>query len=316
MKTNPDPRILALAHKHALLIEVISQDEYEAALSAGWRSEQVIFNGPAKHFLSNPQPVHAIFCDSLNELQLLVTHCQGSVAKPHVVGVRLRPPNFDSRFGVPLDSVFMVRQLGRVLRSFPLDVQFGTHFHMASSVTGSSAWWELCEAAVRWTSTIQIAGSRPISCIDFGGGWFPNDWRSAFIPRIAQMLSKIHTCIPTVTDVITEPGKALTQECFALVTAVVEARHGNPSELVVDASIAELPQARHYPHPVLWYSSGQWRTLGPGNGRILGRLCMEDDILAPDIEVPAAITAGDILAICEAGAYDRSMSYVFGRGPR
>jgi diaminopimelate decarboxylase len=316
MKTNPDPRLLALARKYDLLIEVISPDEYAAALSAGWQSEHVILNGPAKHFLSNPQPVRAIFCDTLDELRALATLCRASAARPHVVGVRLRLPRFDSRFGVPLDSVFVLRQLARILRSFPADVQFGTHFHIASSVTGPRAWWQLCEAAVHWTSTIQNASSRPISCIDFGGGWVPDDWRSAFVPRIAQMLSTIHTRIPSVTNVIIEPGKALTQECFALATSVVEARHWNPSELVVDASIAELPQARYYPHPVLWCASGQWGALGPGNGRVLGRLCMEDDILASDVEVPPAISVGDILAICEAGAYDRSMSYTFGRGPR
>jgi diaminopimelate decarboxylase len=51
-----------------------------------------------------------------------------------------------------------------------------------------------------------------------------------------------------------------------------------------------------------------------GKARILGRLCMEDDILAPNVHPRADIAEGELLAICDAGAYESSMAYTFGRG--
>jgi diaminopimelate decarboxylase len=41
---------------------------------------------------------------------------------------------------------------------------------------------------------------------------------------------------------------------------------------------------------------------------------MEHDVVASNIELPEGTRPGDVLVFCDAGGYDRSMSYVFGRG--
>jgi diaminopimelate decarboxylase len=41
---------------------------------------------------------------------------------------------------------------------------------------------------------------------------------------------------------------------------------------------------------------------------------MEHDIVASNVKLPETAEVGDVLVFCDAGAYDRSMSYVFGRG--
>jgi len=51
-----------------------------------------------------------------------------------------------------------------------------------------------------------------------------------------------------------------------------------------------------------------------GKAQLLGRLCMEHDVVAANVELPSTAQVGDILVFCDAGAYDRSMSYEFGRG--
>jgi diaminopimelate decarboxylase len=87
-------------------------------------------------------------------------------------------------------------------------------------------------------------------------------------------------------------------------------------EAVVDGSIAELPMYFFYPHRILYKDSngGALKPLGRGKTKLLGRLCMEHDIVAHSVELPENAQVGDILVFCDAGAYDRSMSYVFGRG--
>jgi diaminopimelate decarboxylase len=89
-----------------------------------------------------------------------------------------------------------------------------------------------------------------------------------------------------------------------------------PTEAVVDGSIAELPMHAFQPHRILCRdaATGEWRPLGRGKTRLMGRLCMEHDVVAWNVELPEGAGAGDLLVFCDAGAYDRSMSYVFGRG--
>jgi diaminopimelate decarboxylase len=41
---------------------------------------------------------------------------------------------------------------------------------------------------------------------------------------------------------------------------------------------------------------------------------MEDDVLSDGIQVPEDIAVGDRLLFLDAGAYDRSMAYDFGKG--
>jgi diaminopimelate decarboxylase len=61
-------------------------------------------------------------------------------------------------------------------------------------------------------------------------------------------------------------------------------------------------------------TSGKWLPLQRGKSLLLGRLCMEHDIVAANVALPAGTQAGDVFVFCDAGAYDRSMSYVFGCG--
>jgi diaminopimelate decarboxylase len=91
---------------------------------------------------------------------------------------------------------------------------------------------------------------------------------------------------------------------------------GDAREVVVDGSIAELPMYFFYPHRILCQDgkNGGWKSLNRGKTQLLGRLCMEHDIVASNVELPENAQVGDILVFCDAGAYDRSMSYVFGRG--
>jgi diaminopimelate decarboxylase len=54
--------------------------------------------------------------------------------------------------------------------------------------------------------------------------------------------------------------------------------------------------------------------LRPGADAILGRTCMETDIVATGVEIPAGVRAADVLVVTDVGAYDTSKSYAFGRG--
>jgi diaminopimelate decarboxylase len=232
--------------------------------------------------------------------------------------VRLRTPNIRSRFGIPIDTPEVFEKFIEALQRLPKECQFGVHFHMASSNVGVGQWWHLFESILRWCGSIEALGGRLIEILDVGGGWFPEDLQKDSSAEFRKAVSIIPEFLPNVKQIISEPGKALAQPSMAVAMQILEIRGATDSinEVVVDGSIAELPMYFFYPHRILYQNNQScgWESLKRGKTRILGRLCMEHDIVASNIELPLSTQVGDYLVFCDAGAYDRSMSYVFGQG--
>jgi diaminopimelate decarboxylase len=310
VKTNPDSRLITLAAACGFLAEVISSDEAIHARTLGFNSDQIIYNGPAKSWPGGPLKERslAVFADSLDELWRLTKQD----VRATYLGPRVRLPGINSRFGIDVDEFANYRELIASMSRLPQEQAIGVHFHHAASDLGWRNWRRAAAAIVTWAAGLQSALTRPIRCLDLGGGWDPSDWSDALSPMLDAVTSLAANELPDLELLLLEPGKALSQPAFAVATEVLELRGGH--EVVVDASIAELPQAPIYPHRALRRSvSGIWKPLETGTGRVLGRLCMEGDVLVAGVAVDD-LREGERLAITDAGGYDRSMAYTFGRG--
>lgn len=318
IKTNPSPLLLSLARDHGLWAEAIAQSEVTHALSHGFAADQIVLNGPGKWW---PAPVKipsygAVYCDSVEELR----RAGRDLAKGHLaaafLGIRLRPATVHSRFGIPLHEPGLFRDTVRLLNRLPRRQAVGFHFHIASSMIGVKTWQSLADqflAAVRLLCD-QVRG-RDVA-VSLGGGWHPDDWDGFLDGSLAELIAACRRVLPRVRLVILEPGKALSQRSMCLLTRVLEVRPRRWSrEIVVDASVAELPDLRSHPHPIVSLSrSGRVAAWKPGYDRVFGRLCMEYDILSEALAAPDHLRAGDAIAFLNAGAYDASMAYSFGRG--
>ncbi len=321
IKTNPDARLLEQARRAGLLAEAISLLEVQKALSVGYRPDEVVLNGPGKWWPSGQlptEPLHALFCDSIPDLERVVAASQRNGPLALRMGVRLRTPHLPSRFGIPIDQPEAFAALVSAIGKLPAEIPFGIHFHMASSNIGVDRWWHLYDSMLRWCTAIERVTRRRIESLDLGGGWFPDDWDGAVDGRLEDATMRACKALEHLEEILLEPGKALAQPAMALAVRVLELHRSNGKieGAVVDGSIAELAVHYLHPHRILHRDSrdGEWRPLPGGSARLLGRLCMEDDIVATNINLPAEVGAGDVLVICDAGGYDRSMSYVFGQG--
>ena len=321
IKTNPDARLIKHALDSGFLAEAISLLEVRKALEVGFKAEQVILTGPGKWWppgLLPNEPMHAVFCDSLADLQRVTAAARRDQLRAHVFGVRLRTPHIASRFGIPLNTPQEFRELLEGIQLLPGDSKFGIHFHMASSHVGVGQWWHLYRSMLRWCGSIEKLTGRRIEVLDIGGGWFPDDWHGDREEDFVQTVREARGTLPRVRQIISEPGKAMAQPTLALAMRVLEIQEiGEDSiEAVVDGSIAELPMYFFYPHRILRRdaSTGELQPLKRGKTRLMGRLCMEHDEVASNVELPEGTQPGDVLIFCDAGGYDRSMSYVFGRG--
>lgn len=312
IKTAPYPEYIALARRYGMLAECISQAEVQTAIAAGFSVGEIVLNGPGKWWPRSriPQGLHALFCDSVEELHAVAS--APAIAK--VVGARLRLPSIPSRFGIPVDEPDTFDALVDAVRSLAVGVLFGVHFHMASSAIGVSRWWDAFESVLAWARAIECAANRRVTALDLGGGWHPQDF---FALDIDAALRAAEGVLPDLRWVLFEPGKALTQPTMLLATRVLEVRRskGRIEDAIVDACIAELPLANNYPHPIwLRTEAGEWCGLSRGRQQIHGRICMEEDRIGCNLALPETLTPGDILLIGDAGGYNRSMAYEFGRG--
>jgi diaminopimelate decarboxylase len=321
IKTNPDRRLLQLALDHGFYAEAISLGEVRSALEVGFRTDQVILNGPGKWWpegLMPRAPMHAVFCDSVADLDRVVAAIgAGEMAAKHV-GIRIRTPNIVSRFGIPLDSPTTFGKLVAAVKRLPTDSAFAVHFHMASSHVGVAQWWHLFESMLRWCRSIEKLTGRTIELLDMGGGWYPDDWHADETSKIAHAVELVRAMLPGVSQIASEPGKAMAQPSMALAMRILEIQEHEEDhvEAVVDASIAEIPMHFWQPHRMVRQcrETGELQPIGRGKTQLMGRLCMEHDIIASNVQLPQGTRAGDLLIFCDAGGYDRSMSYVFGRG--
>jgi diaminopimelate decarboxylase len=321
IKTNPDDRLIRLARENHFLAEGISLLEVQKAIKLGFKPEQVILNGPGKWWPEGMMPrerLHAVFSDSLADLRRTVAAAEKGEIKSNVFGVRLRPPAAGSRFGIPVDTPDALMSLVEAVETLPKTSAFGVHFHMASSNVGVRHWWHLYESMLRWCASVEKLSGRKIELLDLGGGWFPDDWHAESGDEFAAAVARARAVLPNVKEVVSEPGKALAQPSMAVAMRLLEFDDtgGEIKEAVVDGSIAELPMHFFQPHRILHrdLQTGRWRPLRRGKTALLGRLCMEHDVVARGVELPGGARPGDLLVFCDAGAYDRSMSYVFGRG--
>jgi diaminopimelate decarboxylase len=321
IKTNPDDRLIKLARENKFLAEGISLLEIRKAIKLGFRAEQAILNGPGKWWPEGMMPrgtLHAVFSDSLADLRRTVAAAGKKEIRSNIFGVRLRTPTVGSRFGIPVDTPDALKALVEAVETLPRESTFGVHFHMASSNVGVRQWWHLYESMLRWAASVEKLSGRRVELLDLGGGWFPDDWHTESADQFATAVARAKAALPNVREIVSEPGKALAQPSMAVAMRLLEFDDTGDEirEAVVDGSIAELPMHFFQPHRILHRDSqsGGWRPLKRGKTALLGRLCMEHDIVARGVELPESARPGDLLVFCDAGAYDRSMSYVFGRG--
>ncbi len=320
IKTNPHPNLLRLAQSSEMLVEAISQQELRRALELGCPPENVVLNGPGKWWPERVPcgPLRAVFCDSLVELEEVSRWLRAGDPVARVVGVRLRPPGLVSRFGIDVLQPTVLGSLVSAVFELPVHVGFGVHFHVPAEVSSVSRRWSIVDKMLRLVTRLQAATGRPVQSLDIGGGWGPDDLVEQLLPRLGELADRAVRSLPQLREVLIEPGRGLAEPTMAMLTRVLEVRPrpGGGRDVLVDAAVSELPEIARHPHRTFLRTAGtgRWGLLGAGPGDILGRSCMESDVLATGVALAADVAVGDYVAVCDAGAYDVSKSYVFGCG--
>lgn len=318
IKTCPHPVLLAVAARLGLVAEAISLDELDAGLDAGFDVEKSILNGPAKWWPERPEVrCWAFFADSVAELEQLQRKLDdGFRLHTEVVGIRIAPRSVVSRFGIPMERPEEIARVAALVRDLcaRLGADWGIHFHHAESVLGPERWRREAAGSLALADPLAARIGKPPAVVDFGGGWHVDD-----LPLVRESIAHVVKWGPAALregspTIVLEPGKLLTEPAAAIVTRVlIGSRRNKGCEVVVDAALGDLPEARWRGHPVARWTGTEWVALREGRDRILGRSCMETDLLVNNVDL-SDVGEGDHLAFGLCGAYDLSMAYPFGRG--
>ena len=77
------------------------------------------------------EPLHAVFCDSLEELRAAVTaNTTGTLGiyQAEILGIRLRAPRLVSRFGIPVEMAGATEAVGALVAAPAFNVSFRRSF--------------------------------------------------------------------------------------------------------------------------------------------------------------------------------------------
>ena len=301
MKANPNLGILKRLNALDVGFEAVSGGEFERALLAGARADQIVLNGPGKlelDYIRAGEVGANIILDSVNEFARVARFAPGSRVLIRVnPGLQvsthdhLATGNATSKFGVRLEDVPNAVKLAE---EAGLKV-IGLHMHIGSSIEDPH---DYADGLERMANLSKIIGSREV--FDMGGG-FGLEFDLVPLAKLAQEAAASFGA----RELWLEPGRWLVAQSGVLLTHVLERKETGRKFAVVDAGMSELIR------PMLYGAvHGVESLTGSGNLETLdiaGPACESGDILAKDVSLPEP-KIGDLLAVLNAGAYAGSMA--------
>jgi diaminopimelate decarboxylase len=320
MKANSTLAILQTFVRAGCGLDIVSGGELERALRAGVSPDRVIFSGVGKSRTDMRRALAVgIGCfnvESVAELDVLneVALSMGLVAP---ISLRVNPdvdakthPYISTglkgnKFGIAHTEALDVYR--RAARLPGLRVQ-GIDCHIGSQITETAPFLDAMDRVLDLVDTLESHGIA-LSHIDFGGGLgieYQGDTPPQADALWAALLGRIDARGHSGKALVIEPGRSLIGNAGVCLTEVLYDKAADAKHfLIVDAAMNDLPrpamyEAYHAIVPVVPRA---------GAGRVydvVGPVCESGDWLGRDRALQ--VSAGDLLAVCSAGAYCMSMS--------
>ena len=329
MKANPMPAIVQHLARRVDRIDVASGLELQTALDTTLRAEKVSFAGPGKTPAEIRQAVAAgilIEVESTTEFRRVIAAGDQLGLAPNVA-VRVNPDFAVKGSGMrmgggPQQFGIDAEQVPAVLRDYATAGAnvLGFHVFAGSQNLNAAIIAEAQRRTVDLVSELAEYLPAPLRYINLGGGFgipYVEKEQPLDLEAVAANLHElvdgpIAERMPEATPVI-ELGRYLVGECGVYVTRVLDRKVSRGKTfLVVDggmhhqlAASGNFGQAIRRNYPV---AIGNRAGLSSDEAvTVVGCLCTPLDLLADDVELPAA-DIDDLIVIFQAGAYGLTAS--------
>lgn len=297
---------------------LVSGNELQIALAAGFDARQTIFNGNGKTLDELCLAVeHGVLINVDSEFDL--GHIQQAAAqldKPADVLIRINPdvdPEVhpyvstgikNSKFGIRNERLDWF--LSEIRKDARLNL-VGVHCHLGSTIKKVRVFRDATERMVEFIHAIQAEGFS-LRYLNLGGGLGIDYERTGEeIPTPRDLVDSIRNLLPEKITLIIEPGRSIIGDTAVFVNRVTGVKtNGSKHFIVTDGSMAELIR------PSLYDAYQHIQFIEPVSGKvetydIVGPVCESADFLGKARQLPTP-DEGAGLVVCDAGAYCHAMS--------
>ncbi|NNF03781.1 MAG: diaminopimelate decarboxylase [Rhodothermales bacterium] len=323
MKANHAPSILSIMLDEGLGIDAVSPAELMLAMEIGFPSERIFYtaNNMSDDEMTLARERGAVL--NIGELSRLERF--GRTFPGSDVSVRINPTvgaghhshvvtaGSDSKFGVPLEALDQIKETAE---RYDLRI-IGLHQHIGSGILDTRKLHQAMEVILSTAERFEH-----LRFLNVGGGlgvpYRPDDAPldlDRFRELIVEPLLSFRERHPA--DALTfwfEPGRFLTAESGVLLARVTTLKSsGGRTFAGLDTGM------NHLLRPALYGSYHHVVNCSNPDGAVqtydvVGNICESADFFGRDRAV-AEIREGDVLAICDAGAYGISMASTYNLRP-
>ena len=325
-------------------LDVCTQGELATALAADFPAADIEFHGnnksEAEISFAIKSSVGTIVIDSFDELSRVskIANQEGRIQKVYLrltPGVDTHTHEFistaheDVKFGFSIASRDAQIAIDKCMAEKSLNLA-GIHCHIGSQIFEVDSFKLAAKRLIAVLAAFRDKYSKELPELNIGGGYgiaYTNNETAIspfhVIPAIAQEIkdecAKAKLSIPKISI---EPGRAIvgpTTTTIYLVgtTKLVKLEDGSTRKYIsVDGGMSDNIRPALYGATYSAFLANRSSSEKSISSRIVGKHCESGDILIPEIELPADINAGDLLAIPATGAYGRSMASNYNHMPR
>ena len=327
VKANSNIAILNILARLGSGFDIVSVGELERVIRAGGDPRRVVFSGVGKRRDEIQRALQAgIKCfnvESAAELEQ-INLIAGAAGVRAPVSLRVNPdinvnthPYIatglrENKFGIPYENALALYERAAAMTHVQV---FGIDCHIGSQITVLAPFLDALERLRALLEQIERKGIS-IRHIDIGGGLGIN-YRDEMPPAAADYIKAVRDIFSgKACELIVEPGRSIVGNAGVLLTRVEYIKNTpHRNFVIVDTAINDILRPSLYD---AWHDIVPLQEQAPGAAGdicdIVGPVCETGDFLGKDRTL--SLAAGDVLAICSAGAYGFSMSSTYNSRPR
>jgi diaminopimelate decarboxylase len=330
VKANSNLGLLNVLARLGSGFDIVSVGELERVLAAKGDAGKVVFSGVGKgvHEIERALEVGIACFNVESEAELVVLNeVAGRLGRRAPVSLRINPdvdakthPYIstglkESKFGIPMREARAAYHVARKLAHLRI---VGVDCHIGSQLTTLAPFADALERVLALVDQL-AADDIALQHLDLGGGLgiryrdeqppAPGEYVAAFLKTLDAHGDRYRHF-----KLLIEPGRAIVGNAGVLLTRVQYVKHAEAKNFaIVDAAMNDLMR------PALYDA---WQDIAPVQKRtgaaqqydVVGPVCESGDFLGKDRTL--RVQAGDLLAVCSAGAYGSSMSSNYNTRPR
>jgi diaminopimelate decarboxylase len=325
-------------------IDVCTGGELAVALAGGISPKKIELHGNNKSVAEIDKAVSVgvktIVIDSLFEIDRVAAAAR-KYGTRQAVFIRLTPgiqahthdsistAHEDVKFGFSISSGAAWEAVEKIAQLPELELK-GVHCHVGSQIFGTDSFELAADRLLQFMGSYRDAYQRELPELDLGGGYgiayLPNEVTvepADVIPvlgrAVREAANKYSLAVPSISI---EPGRNIVGPAMFTLYEVgtvkdVTLEDGSLRKYIsVDGGMSDNARTALYDAEYFACIASRNSTAPMVKSRIVGKHCETGDIIIRDINFPADVAPGDLIATPATGAYGRSMASNYNHIPR